>query len=60
MSTGIPKNMITTRFDGSNLDLWAPQVRRAADLLNVASVLLHLALRALRKGLSELTAPSEP
>jgi hypothetical protein len=35
MSTGIPKNMITARFDGSNLDVWAPQVRRAADLLNV-------------------------
>jgi transposase InsO family protein len=35
MSTSIPKNMITARFDGSNLDIWAPQVRRAADLLNV-------------------------
>jgi hypothetical protein len=35
MSTGIPKNMITVRFDSTNLDVWAPQIRRAADLLGV-------------------------
>jgi hypothetical protein len=35
MSTGIPKNMITVRFDGTNLDVWAPQIRCAADLLGV-------------------------
>jgi hypothetical protein len=35
MSTSIPKNMITARFGGTNLDVWAPQIRCAADLLGV-------------------------
>jgi hypothetical protein len=39
MSTGIPKSMITVRFDGTNINTWAPQVRRAADILNVGYLL---------------------
>jgi hypothetical protein len=35
MSTGIPKNMITVRFDGTNLNIWAPQIRCATNLLGV-------------------------
>jgi hypothetical protein len=35
MSTGIPKNMITVRFDGTNLDVWAPQICHAVNLLSV-------------------------
>jgi hypothetical protein len=35
MSTGIPKNMITVCFNGSNLDTWAPQVYCTANPISV-------------------------
>jgi hypothetical protein len=35
MLTSIPKNMITTRFGSTNLNVWAPQIRCATNLLNV-------------------------
>jgi hypothetical protein len=35
MSTGIPKNMITVCFDGTNLDVWAPHICCAGNLLGV-------------------------
>jgi hypothetical protein len=35
MSTGIPKNMITVHFNGSNLDTWAPQVHCTANPISV-------------------------
>jgi hypothetical protein len=35
MSASIPAKTITHRFDGSNLELWAPQVCRAAALISV-------------------------